>query len=114
MRGGSVYSVGLCSAYRTEDDDTDVWLRFHKVTGDFAGIQRRIHRSALFEKSRSYRGHLWFPLVVDPDLPSPELVERLAEQVGVIVAAASPLPNRGSRAAAAEVGDIPEEDVYGL
>ncbi len=109
----SVYSVGLSSAYRTEDDDTDVWLRFHKDTGNFTGIQRRIHRSPLFEKSRPYRGHLWFPLFVEPDLPSPDVVERLAVQVGNIVATAAPLSNPGSPGAAAEVPDVPEEDVLG-
>jgi hypothetical protein len=79
-----------------------------------AGPKKRIHRSALFERSRPYRDHLWFPLVVDPDLASPELVDRLAEQVAVIVAAASPPPNPGSRLPVAEAADTPEEDAHGL
>ncbi len=110
---GSVYSIGLSSVYRTKEDDTDVWLRFNKTTGDFAEIQKRIHRSALFEKSRAYRGHIWFPLEVDPALPGPELVDRLAEQVAVIVAAASRPPSPNSQVPVVDPPDGSEEEPDG-
>jgi len=84
---GTVMAIGLTSAL---GDNAVFWMRFHKETGNFAEVKKRLRRSLVAEQIREHRGHLWFALPADPDLPLPELIDSLAVQATVILNAAAP------------------------
>jgi len=76
----SAASVGVHEQF-ADAGETPVWMRFHKQTPYFAAIRARVVASHYRDVARSDDGHLWIPLTVDPDLPGPDLVADLIEQV---------------------------------
>jgi hypothetical protein len=84
---GTVFSIGVVPGLAPLDEAV-FWLRFHRKTGGFSEVKRRLRRSAVAEQIREHRGHIWFPLNVDPDLSAPALIDAIVAQVVVILAAA--------------------------
>ncbi len=82
------YSVGTRDPF--EGHKTPVWLRFHKDTGHFIEIARRLERSALASSAVHSQGHLWFPLDVPPDPDRQTIIRDLVGKAQRIVAAAYP------------------------
>lgn len=72
----SCYSIGVRDSFAKWV--TPVWMRFHKDTGGFRLIRRRIESSNL--RSLQSGGHVWIPLDVPRDVPSEQMIQALVEQ----------------------------------
>jgi hypothetical protein len=77
----SCYSIGVRESFA--EWVTPVWMRFHKDTGDFSDIRRRIESSDLRRLTSS--GHIWIPLDVPRDVSGEEMVEKLVEQAEDVI-----------------------------
>jgi len=70
-----------------------MWLRFHKDTGHFAEIARRLERSPLGNAAVRSGGHLWFPLEVPLNSTKEVMITSLVGQVERILVVAHSEPH---------------------
>lgn len=85
----SCYSIGVCDPFPKYS--TPIWLRFHRVTGMFDEIRKRLRESDFSGRLVEHQGHVWIPL----DIPSNEtdgklLVDSLVRQANAIERIAYP------------------------
>jgi hypothetical protein len=75
----SYYSIGTKDPF--QHHRTPIWLRFHKVTGQYTEIVRRLERSELRDDIVSSQGHTWLPLEVPLNADRNGMVAALLKQV---------------------------------
>ena len=82
----SYYSIGVRDSFA--EWITPIWLRFHKVTGDFGSIRQRIEASDL--RWLESAGHIWIPLDIPREVPREQMIQALVEQAEDVVRVACP------------------------
>ena len=82
----SYYSIGVRDSFAKWT--TPIWLRFHKVTGDFGSIRQRIEASDL--RWLESDGHIWIPLDIPREVPREQMIQALVEQAEDVVRVACP------------------------
>ena len=82
----SYYSIGTRDPFRNHT--TPIWLRFNKVTGQFAGIAERLDRSGFRDSIVISQGHVWLPLEVPRHSDRNAMIASLVGQVRDILEAA--------------------------
>ena len=82
----SYYSIGVRDSFA--EWITPIWLRFHKVTGDFGSIRQRIEASDL--RWLESDGHIWIPLDIPREVPREQMIQALVEQAEDVVRVACP------------------------
>ena len=60
---------------------TPFWLRYHRVTGNFKTVAKRIMASRFAADARGDGGHIWLPLRVSADRSGAAIVDELVEQI---------------------------------
>ena len=80
VKRGSALAVGLASRF-ADQGMSPLWVRWHKRTRHYSAIRVRIMASAYRDQVRTDDGHLWLPLMLQPEMTGPELVDDLVYQV---------------------------------
>lgn len=78
---GSCFSIGIRDAFAGYL--TPVWMRFHKDTGNFSQIRRRIQASSV--RCVESSGHIWIPLDVPLQVSGEQMVDTISMKISEIM-----------------------------
>lgn len=72
-------AVGLSGEF-ADEGSAPIWVRYDATHPEWPTLRTRIMTSALGASARHDHGNLWVPLVINPELPGPALIDDLVRQ----------------------------------